>query len=75
MNGSESTAVHLPKSSIWPAVLGRRLTLVLIGVVSSTVFTAVGAILLLWSLAGRMGIRVMSQLDTRGASPTSSGGR
>ncbi len=54
MNGRESSA-HLPEPSVWPPVLGLAVTLLLFGLVTSLVFTAAGAALLAWSLAGWIG--------------------
>jgi hypothetical protein len=54
MNESEQRA-HLPVPSQWPAILALAVTLVMFGVVTSLVFSAVGALLLVWSIAGWIG--------------------
>ena len=48
-------AIHLPGPSIWPLVVGVAVTLLAFGVVTSLVFTVVGALLLAWALAGWIG--------------------
>lgn len=48
-------AAHLPQPSPWPLVLAGGITLLLFGVVSSYVFSALGVFLIVWALAGWMG--------------------
>ncbi len=43
--------VHVPGPSIWPAVLGFGVTLLLFGVLSSWVFSLVGLVAFVWALA------------------------
>jgi Cytochrome c oxidase subunit IV len=49
---SHESEIHLPSPSFWPFVLGGGLSLALFGVVSSWLFTAAGAVLVIWALAG-----------------------
>lgn len=44
--------IHVPAPSVWPAVLGLGLTLLLFGIVTSLVFSALGALLIIWALWG-----------------------
>ena len=47
--------IHLPKPSIWPAACGVGIALVGFGVVTTGVFSAVGLVVMAWSLAGWIG--------------------
>jgi hypothetical protein len=44
--------VHLPAPSIWPAVLAAGVSLIAFGILTSHVFTVVGAVVFAWALAG-----------------------
>jgi hypothetical protein len=44
--------VHLPSPSIWPLTLGGGVTLMAFGVLTSLALTALGFVLLVWSLFG-----------------------
>jgi hypothetical protein len=44
--------VELPVPSQWPAILALGVMLLMFGVVTSYVFSAVGAVLMVWSIAG-----------------------
>jgi len=46
---------HLPAPSIWPMVVGAGVTLVAFGLLTSPVFSVVGALALLAGLAGWIG--------------------
>ncbi len=41
---------HTPQLSVWPLLVGLALTLMVAGVLSSVIVTALGALLLLYSL-------------------------
>jgi len=43
---------HLPSPTVWPFVLGAGVTLAAFGVATSFYFTVVGAVLVVWALAG-----------------------
>ena len=44
--------IHLPEPSVWPVVCAAGITLLLFGVVTSYAFSALGALLMVVSLAG-----------------------
>ncbi len=48
-------AVHLPAPSIWPAMLALGIALLLFGVPTSYAFSVVGALLMIWAIAGWIG--------------------
>ena len=50
--GTPHGDVHLPSPSIWPAVCAAGITLVLFGILTSLVLSAVGALLIALALAG-----------------------
>ena len=54
-DGGIPARIHLPSPSIWPVVLAGGITLLLFGVVTSLVFSVVGALLTIWALAGWIG--------------------
>jgi Cytochrome c oxidase subunit IV len=43
---------HLPQPSQWPVIVALAVTLVAFGVVTVAAFSAVGLVLLAWSIAG-----------------------
>lgn len=50
---SHSEAPHpVPVASMWPAIVALGATLMLFGVVTSFTFSAVGAVLFVWAVAG-----------------------
>ena len=51
----DNEEIHLPKPSIWPATCGIGIGLLGFGVVTSLIFSAVGVLLIGWSLAGWIG--------------------
>jgi len=51
----ETEEIHLPKPSIWPAVCGAGIALVGLGLVTSLIFSAVGVVVIAWSLVGWVG--------------------
>ena len=51
----ETEEIHIPKPSIWPAVCGIGIALVGFGVVTSLLFSAVGLLVIAWSLGGWIG--------------------
>ncbi len=44
--------IHLPKPTIWPAVVGLGITLALAGVATSLFFSLFGGLVLLWGIGG-----------------------
>jgi len=54
-DNNEIESIHLPKPSIWPAVCGVGIGLAGFGILVSGVFSAVGVLVLAWSLAGWIG--------------------
>ena len=49
---NEEHDIHLPSPSVWPAVLGAGIALVLFGVVTTYFFTAFGFVLMVMGVAG-----------------------
>lgn len=47
--------IHLPKPTIWPAVCGIGIGLTGFGVVTSSFFSAIGLLVIAWSLVGWIG--------------------
>jgi hypothetical protein len=47
--------IHLPSASVWPCVCAGGITLVLFGILTSWVLSAVGALLIALALAGWIG--------------------
>lgn len=47
--------IHLPRPTVWPAVVGLGVTLALAGIVTSWAFSALGIVALLWGLGGWIG--------------------
>jgi ABC-type uncharacterized transport system permease subunit len=43
---------HLPQPSQWPVIVALAVTLVAFGVVTVAAFSAIGLVLLAWSIAG-----------------------
>jgi hypothetical protein len=54
-NKGTTEEIHLPKPSMWPAVCGIGIALVGFGVVTSSVFSGVGVLVIAWSLVGWIG--------------------
>jgi hypothetical protein len=44
--------IHLPRPTVWPAVVGLGITLALAGVATSLFFSLFGVLLLLWGIGG-----------------------
>ena len=44
--------IHLPRPTVWPAVVGLGITLALAGVATSLFFSLFGVLLLLWGVGG-----------------------
>jgi hypothetical protein len=44
--------IHLPRPTVWPAVVGLGITLALAGVATSLFFSLFGALVLLWGVGG-----------------------
>ncbi len=47
--------IHLPQPSVWPAVCGAGIALMGFGLVTSLFFSAVGVLVMAWSLVGWIG--------------------
>ena len=47
--------IHLPRPTVWPAVVGLGVTLALAGIVTSWAISALGIVALLWGLGGWIG--------------------
>jgi hypothetical protein len=45
-------SVHLPSPTVWPFVLGAGLALAAFGVAVNVFFVVLGAVLVIWGLAG-----------------------
>ena len=50
-----SSEAHLPAPSVWPAVLGLGITLLLFGVVTNWAFSVVGALVIARAVGGWIG--------------------
>jgi hypothetical protein len=57
MNEDKGTTekIHLPQPSVWPAVCGAGIALMGFGLVTSLFFSAVGVLVMGWSLVGWIG--------------------
>jgi hypothetical protein len=44
--------IHLPRPTVWPAVVGLGITLALAGVATSLFFSLFGVLVLLWGIGG-----------------------
>jgi hypothetical protein len=47
--------LHLPRPSVWPAVLAAGIGFMLFGIVTSYWFSAFGVVVMVWALAGWVG--------------------
>ena len=47
--------IHLPRPTVWPAVVGLGITLALAGVATSLFFSLFGGLVLLWGIGGWIG--------------------
>jgi hypothetical protein len=52
---AEDLGIHLPGPSIWPIVLALGITLILFGVVTDLLFSALGGLIIVGSLGGWIG--------------------